>query len=967
MEPRITLNDVNRAWISRDPALPDLIIRMSEQGDPRPEKPFKGHGAWDYSSFVQRSLRDIPWDEDDEKRMRARTEAWRVMEAPDAEHPLPDRFRLYVVLLELWKENGLYERDCIFRVIDRVRFRWGVWRAVKRIFKEAETRDDTEMLGALNARLDGGRYGGIDGREVRSWTVMYLRRRAWRYLRQRAAALPAAYVDTAVDFLRFYSDEFSPNPQWTQQHILCHESGDYTHASFWMRPSAKNFLEYRPYGELWERSPRPLFTLLERARSENIRECAVAALKTDFPVALRESRPDWVARLITIRSQKIDEFVVWLLSNVPRFAQDKFKELELHEPVLRLLDSGSKEARKYAAEYARVYARDLELERLLVLINHDEKEVRALARDLLESRDPRTDVGLEAWGSLLGSSHADEYAREMILKNFNAAELTPTWFRERLLEPDSFSFASEKLLEIHSRESLSAGYFSEMLDDGRLSKGVAKFAWKQILHYAPLDQDVLRRFYLLKWTHRDFAAAADEGKIEPRDLGADFLKAVAYRPLWDANEFIGNLIDGERRLRPHGETVPEFGERRALEWLGDFRRFNSDELGADWLLELARRTEAAYHEWAADYMVRGMAPEAFAREGKSGPEFLWDLLNGPGKDDEPGRLFAARYLRERDLDMAPGGGPAGHEGRVESSFVDYEKGRTLILNERANLRALGLDYARRRMAAWQPDVDQVLELCESNFMAVRDFTAKALLADDEPKNRAFRIDAEAWSADDVYRFCESLRDFTRNLGMQIISRAPKFAKPDELFRLTESPDRRIRFFVIQTIWDLYRGRGITLSWTPPPDLQTDEGKTDSKKKEENQEAAEQKSDVAAETGADMPDMSAGGRSIAERRGEGEIAGRENLRNFLRRVLFEIPPARYSGGSGKRVRVLPARKAKLYMIEVLRELSVEHVEFARLTVPLLTEFMHSRGKSEHAACLVALTRIHETHPRLEASA
>jgi hypothetical protein len=58
----------------------------------------------------------------------------------------------------------------------------------------------------------------------------------------------------------------------------------------------------------------------------------------------------------------------------------------------------------------------------------------------------------------------------------------------------------------------------------------------------------------------------------------------------------------------------------------------------------------------------------------------------------------------------------------------------------------------------------------------------------------------------------------------------------------------------------------------------------------------------------------------------------------------------------RQRPIPARKAKLALVEALRDLAVEDAAFAAVVEPLFQEFSASRGASERAACLVALTRI-----------
>ena len=54
---------------------------------------------------------------------------------------------------------------------------------------------------------------------------------------------------------------------------------------------------------------RPVLTLLERAGSEQVREFAAAALKTDFRASLREVEAPWVVRLIAVQSATVDQFV----------------------------------------------------------------------------------------------------------------------------------------------------------------------------------------------------------------------------------------------------------------------------------------------------------------------------------------------------------------------------------------------------------------------------------------------------------------------------------------------------------------------------------------------------------------------------------------------------------------------------------------------------------------------------------
>jgi len=166
--------------------------------------------------------------------------------------------------------------------------------------------------------------------------------------------------------------------------------------------------------------------------------------------------------------------------------------------------------------------------------------------------------------------------------------------------------------------------------------------------------------------------------------------------------------------------------------------------------------------------------------------------------------------------------------------------------------------------------------------------------------------------------------------------------------LTESPDRRVRGFVIRTLWSLYRDRGITDDWKPyvppPPTIG----------------AAAKKAAARAEVlGAGPP-----------ARPKERPATSKDLWYFLRRTLFEIPPPRpekrqeAGADPGRRLVPLAARKAKLALIETMRDLALEDPEFARGVLPLMEEFMVSRGRSERDACLVAVTRLRHVHPGLK---
>jgi hypothetical protein len=1066
MSTRLALDDLRRALQARDPELVNLVVQLAEQPDER-RQPVR-QGARTFQQFLQtvrgRQFRRKP----DDEQMHYRQEQMKLLEAPDAEVPLTDRLRSHEIVYALWADDGPFARACLLEVIARVKLTYGPWRALKRIFKEAEAKGDTEVFGALAARFDSALAGGR-GFDVSRETLGYLVRRAWRFLRRTAVSLPVAYADTCVDVLAQYPNDTQWLRTWVANHILYHGTKSFNRFSFSLHRQPDSLLKYRAFADLWKRSPRPLFTLLERAKAEQVWAFAVEALKGDFRAVLREVEPAWVARLVRVGGKAVDEFVVWVLQNVPRFEQSAFRTLGLHETVLKLFDSpGSWDARAYAAEYARTHARDLPVSELVRLANNESEPVRKLAADLLLSRDARKDVGLEAWGQLLETRHGHELAANALRMNFGARELTPEWFADRLFSANNqaFNFAKTLLPQVHPSQKLGADYFRGLIEriteaDSQPARNVAGFALAELARFDlnELPAEFLQRLLLNPLTSPQVRGWIDEGRLKVAAIPVGFVKALAYHPDWEADPWVAAL----KQTGPPWARLLDFDESLAdtmLGWLKDVRKYPPSAVGFDWLLKLVVRSEPRYQEFATELMIKAFTPAEFAPKqpaaaakapavkaavdlnkasflftGKmatmkrevaeakvkesggavagsvtnklyylvigdegsplygagakgskqlkaeelnaaganikiisetaflrmlagdvaetsadatlAGSERLWQMATAPGPVEAPLARFAVLYLRRHhpDIALAETDRPVDPGAEIPPSFLTFERVQPLFSESRQPLRALALELANWEFARWSPPATDLLRLSESAFPEVRQFVAKALLAEDTPETRRYRINPDVLSPAAVYSFCESPDPATRALGMELIRRSPRLQLPEELFRLTESPDRQVRAFVIRSLWSLYRSRGTTADWKPP--------------------ALPQKT-----VGAGARKASA---QAAENRGPGvphkpdqRPASDMGLSEFLRRVLFEIPPGRPEkspgGSEGLTVRLkpLPARKAKLSLVEVLRDLALEDGAFARGILPLLNEFMGSRGESEKAACLVAVTRIGKRH-------
>jgi hypothetical protein len=1067
---RLHLADLRLAWEAQDPELVPLLEALAEQTD-ESETPVR-EGAPTFARFLAEIRSPQFRRKSADEQAHYRVEQMKALEAPDAEVPLPDRLRLHEILLALWQSDSLFARSCLLKAIAGVRLTYGPWRALKRIFKEAEARGDTEVYGALAARFDSAH--ARKDHQVSGATLAYLVRRAWRFLRRAAVTLPVAYADVAADVLAHYAEDTYWPRTWVVNHIFYHETKEYNRGRFTFRTPPANLLKDRAFADLWRRSPRPLFALLERAKSDRVRAFATEALKADFRAVLREAEPAWVARLVAVGSAAVDDLVVWILTNVPRFEQAAFRSLGLHEAVLRLFDSPSAAARTYAAGYARTHARDLPVPELVRLVDNASGNVRGLALDLLKGRDPRAEVGLDAWGWLLETEHGRDLAEANLRQHFGPRELTPAWFKARLFSPsqEAFQFVRKLLPQVHPPQRLGPAFFVDLIDsitdpDTRQARDVAGFALEELARFDvnALDRDFLQRLLLHPLTRAAACAWIDEGKLKPATLPAAFFKVLAFHPAWEADPWVAELRRSERPWARRLEFDEGFSDR-VLGWLGDVRRFAAADLGFDWLMQLVDRSEPRYHDFAVEVMIKAFRPADFApaaaapapaapaaapaaadfggatflftgkmatmqrkdaearvkqangsvagsvtkklhylvigdegsplysagRKGDkqvkaeqlnaaganiriisetaflqmlagaappaasadttlAGCERLWQMAVAPGATEARRGEFARKYILRHHPEIGPAhtDRPVDPDTEVPPEFLSFGRVQPLFAETRKPLRDFALELARWEFARWKPPAEALLALIELPHADVRQFVAEALLADDAPDKRRFRINPEVFTPDAVYRFCESPDADVRKLGIQMIQRSPRLQVPEEMFRLTESPDRLVRAFVIRSLWALYRDRGVTADWKPPVPPAPTIGA-----------AAQKAAAVAEPRGPGVP-----------HKPEKPPAERPSLAAFLRRVLFEIPPGRpettavEGSAAAPRLKPLPARRAKLDLVEVMRDLALEDGAFAAGVLPLLEEFMTSRGPSERAACLVAVTRVRHTHPALKA--
>ena len=141
----------------------------------------------------------------------------------------------------------------------------------------------------------------------------------------------------------------------------------------------------------------------------------------------------------------------------------------------------------------------------------------------------------------------------------------------------------------------------------------------------------------------------------------------------------------------------------------------------------------------------------------------------------------------------------------------------------------------------------------------------------------------------------------------------------------DSTDRDVRLFAVRLFWDRHRPQPWPATWQP--------------------------------------------RGGAGTIGTQRFADLAALRQFARVVVFGLPPGRVAPGDPRAEgaprpeRALAASVAKRRLIEAMRDLALEDVEFARAIAPLLGELSESIAKGEWHASVQALAALRARHGEL----
>ncbi|HEU4534357.1 MAG TPA: hypothetical protein VFS00_09575, partial [Polyangiaceae bacterium] len=243
----LTLDDLWRLARAESFDLPAELVTFLKQADPAPESP-PPQGALTPQTFLG-LLGAARRARSPERRREQARDAWRRF-LTQTDPPPPPRFQLGDLLLALDESTAPGARRALLATLAVVPFRYGAWRGVKRLYKLAEERLDAEIFGLLAYRFDAAQAS-----EVSAGTLIYLKRRAWRFLRRLGHELPELYPQFAAQALRHYPPNHSFHGSWVANHVWAHGTKRYNARSFTGTIPPSDLVKHRAFGDAWKTAP----------------------------------------------------------------------------------------------------------------------------------------------------------------------------------------------------------------------------------------------------------------------------------------------------------------------------------------------------------------------------------------------------------------------------------------------------------------------------------------------------------------------------------------------------------------------------------------------------------------------------------------------------------------------------------------------------------------------------------------
>ena len=995
----------------------DAYVQAKKAGDPNYQQLLDELSPWRLSSAVQSRGESLgvsfEFGEMNRQQVRAviasiHKEQWDHIEAH--EDALPERLRVYKILEELWKSEDVFAREILLEVIREVPLKWGPWRAIKRIYKESIQKRDWVIFGAIAARIDYEATLASSGhprpispfsvswnagsRDVSQRTLKYLARLGWRTLRLIASRQPALYPEVAAQVLKGYRSthvQWRLYNSWIYNHIIFHEKhrgqgGE----SFYCY--SRDYYKDRGFSDLWKRSISPLLNLLEDADQSSVMTFVTEALMKDFRGPLGQLDASWVTRVAQLRRSTTDSFLLTWFSELCPTPQAEYAAHGFHAPLLTLLWSTDSKTAQFALTYFQAHS-----DALLELINAGKAMafarsqtagIRTLGEALLNVDTGHFKLDLDQWTTLLNDPHSFKFAAQQIKRAFSGKDLSLEWYatciNSTLEEASQFAMTLLKDPTYQPQGGDLLGFYWALLTPKSWRAKSAKAAFEGLESLNSDGARLLTQLSTAQWAalllhperggRRAFQEWVKKSWVSPRVFEVDWLKSLLSQEAWDAQEPLAALGDEGTEWRAQSTYQSEWG-RIARGWLLS-SAFTWSELGEKWLLDQALSSSGEARPYQT-YMKTNLPLSAFEvlsvhkrapspqEPKRRGLEALISTLLTV-RDDSV-RMLLIQTLKDRHaatiIARDPNASPLKPELELEPPLLTFEVFERLAWSREERCRNLAIHFAHFELKRWTEEAPltfaRLLPFFVTGAVELQEYLLRAMSATPDASSAYIDVTRSQFDPEELYRFCFSPRSKVRDLGLTLIrEHATRFADPARLATLAESSDRRVCESVVHLLWDRLKASSVTRPWTPfAQSVSPQSG------------VAKRQDEIIAELPPQhiRPDGLKGRRYIGpglSASPSADARALDWLSDFLRRTIFRLSPKHpYKEDLGRLTKTTSGWRNKVTLIKAMRDLAVIDEAFAGLISPILEEFMATRGRSEKAACLVALTRIRAAHPEL----
>ena len=933
------------------------------------------------------------------------------------EHMVPDRLKVGEFLIMLYDDPSLYAQDQFREVMRYVPLKWGPWQAFKYVLKRGLTDQRWLTFAVMYDRMCSmSPYitTKINYRSRLPNAIFPLDMESvqwnndWSFNRRKRAN--DITTETHIFFCKrinhLLSRQFSVLGDDVKEALLepmLIEAKEF-HAQN-TRRGRTHILSKWAHNLQWNKNADSLMRIFLQAKNSNTSEWALHLLIEHHHSTMVNLSPQWVLEQGCSKNTEssIKKFIAhWICDPITNIPKNDFLNNGLYLVIFGFIFEnktfGPKSTRAKAQTYACKFIREflfelkekLSFERVQWLLRHRDTELHELGLYLLfpDGEDDSPFVShltLEFWTDLLGDTRLHNYAVQQIERKFSKRELSKEWIKGRLYDSKSsiVNLAKEYIEE--GRHAANIDWYDVYLENLFGSPGKQKltsWAWDNINKVDESGSNLLSRFTAQEYrklmvhaekTMRSFAYDAYENEhIKPEDFPVRFLRNFIHRNEYDRKDWKTYFTETDIS---HAHSLPDDLQSFCIKTLENRLDRTVEKLGVRWVLQNKDNSDKQY-DFVRDLFQREFPiyqlsllneeiEEAVLTDTLSSKEegcrTVLDLVSEEYDQSSGICIFWRKFLRSRLARFREEEGLEDLSDKclIDPSFFSFDWFRKEMRETKHARRAFALEIGSLFLTDWIASESKFgfVELGPFLFSHYDDVATFTLSAIRNPSSHHAVIDISGpqFTPEELYGYIFSDNSKARQQGVQIIyGNLEKFAQPDKLILLTQSPDPFVRAMVISIMHQIAHIPQTTSQWSVYEDSVIPNNSTKNAKKRIRTKRVNPKG------GSPITSQKMLGAGTSERLSP-DIKAYDELVQFAERELFRIPknPPKKKGVQTSKNRI-PGWKTKRTLMEAFRDLSLQDRIFAGKMIPIFQELVFYKGNIVRDMALSSLAYIEKKY-------